>query len=129
MAEILTPQAQALVGFWQNNQYQYAAPVLFSYELTSVARKAVAQKRLTVSEGRIVRDKMLEFPVQLHFDDALLKRAYDLAEQLNRPSAYDAQYLALAERLGCDFWTADEKLFNAVGAALASVRWLGTFSS
>lgn len=71
----------------------------------------------------------LAYPVQLYFDNELLKRAYDLAEQLNRPAAYDAQYLALAERLGCDFWTADEKLFNAVGASLTWVRWLGAFSS
>jgi len=67
--------------------------------------------------------------VTLHFDDALLKRGYVLAEEFNRPTAYDAQYLALAERLACEFWTADERLFNAVTARFASIRWLGNWSS
>ncbi|MBC8099768.1 MAG: type II toxin-antitoxin system VapC family toxin [Armatimonadetes bacterium] len=44
----------------------------------------------------------------------LYRRAYELAEQLSLPTAYDAQYLAVAEHLGCDFWTADERLYNAV---------------
>jgi predicted nucleic acid-binding protein len=58
-------------------------------------------------------------------DDALLRRGLALATQFNRPTAYDAQYLAVAERLGCDFWTADERLYNAVNTQLAWVHWLG----
>jgi predicted nucleic acid-binding protein len=30
----------------------------------------------------------------------------------------DASYLALAESVGCDLWTADGRLVRAVGAAL-----------
>jgi predicted nucleic acid-binding protein len=48
---------------------------------------------------------------------------------LNRPTAYDAQYLALAERLACDFWTADERLFNAASQQLPYVKWVGNLSS
>jgi predicted nucleic acid-binding protein len=61
-------------------------------------------------------------------DTALLKRAYELATQFDRPTAYDSQYLAVAERYQCDFWTADERLFNAVTASLPKVRWLGNVS-
>ena len=61
-------------------------------------------------------------------DDSLLKRAYELATQYNRPTAYDSQYLAVAERLNCEFWTADERLANAVGNDLSWVRWVGNFS-
>lgn len=60
--------------------------------------------------------------------DALLLRAYELATQLSRPTAYDAQYLAVAERFQCDFWTADERLFNAVSNSLTWVKWLGNFA-
>jgi len=53
---------------------------------------------------------------------------YALAAQFNRPAAYDSQYLAVAERLGCEFWTADERLYNAVKTHLSWVKWLGNFT-
>ena len=61
-------------------------------------------------------------------DDPLLRRGYELATQFNRPTAYDAQYLAVAERLQCEFWTVDERLYNAVKQALPWVKWLGNFA-
>jgi predicted nucleic acid-binding protein len=36
--------------------------------------------------------------------------------RLNRAAAYDSFYLALAERLGCNLWTADRRLWQAVSA-------------
>jgi predicted nucleic acid-binding protein len=38
---------------------------------------------------------------------------------------YDATYLVLSQFRGCEFWTADERLFSAVKDELALVRWLG----
>jgi len=38
---------------------------------------------------------------------------------------HDSQYLALAERLECEFWTADERLFNAIVRDFSWIRWLG----
>ncbi|MBN1285209.1 MAG: type II toxin-antitoxin system VapC family toxin [Anaerolineae bacterium] len=66
-------------------------------------------------------------PVHLLMDDDLLRRAYDLATRFNRPTAYDAQYLAVAERLACEFWTADDRLFHAVAGELPWVRRLSDF--
>jgi predicted nucleic acid-binding protein len=48
-----------------------------------------------------------------------------LATRFNRPATYDAHYLALAEMMDCEFWTADERLFNAVRDELSWARWLG----
>ena len=48
-----------------------------------------------------------------------------LTTRFNHPAAYDAHYLALAEMMDCEFWTADERLFNAVRDELSWVRWLG----
>ncbi len=38
---------------------------------------------------------------------------------------YDAHYLALAARLGAEFWTADQRLVNTVQSALPWVRFVG----
>ena len=122
--EALTVQAKGLLQQLQTEQAALHAPYLLRYELIAVSRKAVYQKRVTAEEGLIARDQLLSYPVTLHFDVGLLKRAYELAEIYNRPTAYDAQYLALAERLSCDFWTADERMFNAVYAQFPGIRWL-----
>lgn len=52
-----------------------------------------------------------------------------LATEYNRPTAYDAQYLALAERLSCEFWTVDERLFNGVKDRFSAIRWLGEWQT
>jgi predicted nucleic acid-binding protein len=43
------------------------------------------------------------------------QKAFMWTRQLNQVAAYDSFYLALAESLGCEFWSADKKLANAVG--------------
>ena len=48
---------------------------------------------------------------------------WELAQQYDRPTAYDASYLALAESAGCELWTADGRLVKAVGETLP---WLKT---
>ena len=50
-----------------------------------------------------------------------------LATRFNRPAAYDAHYLALAEMMNCEFWTADRRLFNVVRDELPWVHRLGTY--
>ena len=40
----------------------------------------------------------------------------------NRPEAYDTQYLAVAEREGCEFWTTDSRLYNSVHHTLPWVQ-------
>lgn len=125
--ETLTPQAKGLLHQLQAATVEFHAPMLLRYEVVAVARKAVYQGRITTDIGRGARDQLLTYPVSLHIDDVLLKRAYELAELHNRPTAYDSQYLALAERLKCDFWTADERLFNALNGAFSTMRYLGNW--
>ncbi len=125
--ETLTTEAKGLLQQLRAAQTILNAPALLRYELIAVSRKAVYQAHVTVEQGLIARDQLLSYPVTLHFDDALLKRGYELAEEFNRPTAYDAQYLALAERLSCDFWTADERMFNAMNGKFPMIRWLGNW--
>lgn len=110
---------------WKRGKLTLAAPTLLHYEVIAATRKFVYQKRLTEVEGVTIRETLLGYGLKLYHDKALLRRAYELATQLNRPTAYDSQYLALAERLDTEFWTADERLYNAARASLAYVRWLG----
>jgi predicted nucleic acid-binding protein len=116
--EPLAASAQALLASLVAGKYQIAAPYLFRYELVSVIRKYVVRGRVTLDDAQEMLRGLLREPVEPFADEQLLRRAYELASEHNRPTAYDSSYLALAERLGCEFWTADLKLFNAVSAKL-----------
>lgn len=114
---------------WETHGYQIAAPALFRYEIVAVTRKSVYRGIFTAEEALANREKLMVYPVRLFMDDDLLKREYELATKYNRPTAYDSQYLAVAEKLDCEFWTADERFFNAVKHDLKWVNWLGNFSA
>ena len=127
LVEPFSNAARTLIGELIKSGLEISVPTLFLYEIVAVLRKNTNRGLLTATDAVKYRDVLLAQPVQPIIDHGLLRRAHELAESLNRPSAYDAQYLALAERLNCDFWTADEKLFNAVSGHLGWVKWLGNF--
>lgn len=119
-------QAQQALMLWHAAEVQLAAPRLFRSEITAVVRKVVYQERMTIEQGRAVLSQLLSYPVTLYEDVELLKAAFELAVRFNQPRTYDAQYMALAERLDCIFWTLDERLFNGVRSEFQRIRWLGS---
>jgi predicted nucleic acid-binding protein len=101
---------------WRRDGSELWAPTLWAYEMTSALSKAVRFGQLTPQQG----ERMLQLTQTLGLqlvppDDALMRRAFDWTMRLKRSAAYDSFYLALAERLRCELWTADLRLQNAVG--------------
>ena len=123
--EDYSDEAIRLFQAWKDTEVMIAAPALLQYEIVAVLRKLVFRGSLSVDEALRARETLFRCPVQTLMSDTLLRRGYDLASQFNRPTAYDAQYLAVAEHLGCDFWTADRRLVNAVQSSLDWVYWVG----
>ena len=104
-------------------EVQPVAPALWIYETTSAISKAVHFEQLTNNEGRQALEQVEALRVRLFVPDIEQNRnAYDWTRRLNRASAYDSFYLALAQALECDFWTADRRLFNALRDA--RLKWL-----
>jgi predicted nucleic acid-binding protein len=112
--EPLHEQAKLILSTWQKSGTPLAAPRLFRSEIAAVLRKIVFQSRITHPQGRSLLAQPLADPVTFCEDDDLLMSAYNLAHQFNRPRAYNAQYLALSQRLSSEFWTADERMFNSI---------------
>ena len=54
-----------------------------------------------------------------------LARAMEIAAAAGQPHPYDALYAAVAEALGCEFWTPDRAFQKAVKDQLPFVHWLG----
>ena len=127
VAEEDSDRADALWEQWKEDGVKVVAPALLLFELTSVLRNKVHRGLLNLEEGEKAFDAVHRLPVQVLAPSNLHRRAWELATRFNRPAAYDAHYLALAEMMNCEFWTADERLFNAVRDELSWVRWLGAF--
>ena len=106
------------------------APPLFRPEITSSIRRWLFTSEVSEAYAREALHRSLRFPVLVSDGgDALQIRALALATALNRPRAYDSQYLALAEFNRCELWTADERLVNAAQRKFPWVRWLGDYQS
>lgn len=125
--EPLHTQATQILSTWQTVGERLTAPRLFRSEITAVIRKAVYQQRINPEQGRLMLSQLLIYPLEFHEDDMMLKEAYELAVRFNRPRAYDTQYMALAERLDCELWTADERLVNSTQGQFKRIRWLGNW--
>lgn len=126
--EPLTKLAKQRLAVWERERTHLNAPVFIRCEVVSFIRKAVYQKRLDEADANFPLQVLINYPLDLHMDAALLARVYQLASGFGMVRAYDAQYLALAERLDCEFWTIDEKLVNTVNAALPWVKFLGSWT-
>ena len=112
---------------WLDQDREIIAPHLFEYEVTSALLRKAIRGVLSLDEARGALHTALGMKVALLDPPGLSQQALELAVRFNRPAAYDAHYLALAEHLGCAFWTADERLCNAVRSDFPYIRWLGDY--
>ncbi|MBN2388555.1 MAG: type II toxin-antitoxin system VapC family toxin [Anaerolineales bacterium] len=105
---------------------QPAAPALWAHGTTSAIAKATHFGEITKDEGRWAIDKLNALGVRLFVPDPTQNlAAFEWTLRLQRASAYDSYYLALAEALECDYWTADKRLFNGLqDARLGWMHWI-----
>lgn len=106
---------EELIDGWKKISQDLYAPELWIYEVTSALCKAVRFGGLTDSEANRCLMQALNLGVRtVAADDVQVQSAFAWTMRLNRASAYDSFYLALAESLGCELVTADKHLSNAV---------------
>jgi predicted nucleic acid-binding protein len=107
---------------WLEDRSQLNAPTLIHYDVVNGLYR-LARAGL-MSQPAVSRALVAAFdiPIDVHGDEALHVRASQLATQHRLAATYDAHYLALAERLGVELWTADSRLVNAVSERLPWVR-------
>jgi len=108
--------SENLERFWDRiNQEQITpcAPCLWMSETTSALRVYLAQKQITVKEAEQALRTIYALKVEIIDEDEMLcLRALELAGMLAQSKAHDAVYLATAEKMDTEFWTADQRLSN-----------------
>lgn len=122
-------KADALFDRWAGEEIQLIAPVFFEVETDSILRQKTSLRReLTADQAQRAFASLRALPIKTRHSAEQRERAWEIANDFQFPTVYDATYLALAELSQCEFWTADEKLFKQVRDKLTFVQWLGNYS-
>lgn len=122
---VLLPDNQSIQSLWQSwlsKEIQLVAPTLLFYEVTNALYQQ--QKNKAISPDTIWKtlELTLELPITLINESNLHLKAREIAMQYNLPATYDAHYLALADWMKIDFYTADIKLVNSLKAF--KLKWI-----
>ena len=119
-------QAQAVLREHVAGRLHLKAPALLPYELSNAVWQAERRGRITRAQA----DEILQALVGLDIEIVPQEwgEMLPLARRFER-SAYDAAYLALAEKTGEPLVTGDERLYNAVHSQLDWVVWIGDYAA
>jgi len=116
-------QATTLVLDWKRQGVTFVAPALWSYEVSTVLRKAVIADYLPPDELDFALEQVWNINIQdVPASLALHQQALAWAERLGQSKTYDSAYLAVAESLQSEFWTADRPLTKS--AQRAGAHWV-----
>jgi predicted nucleic acid-binding protein len=113
---------RALWDQWDAAHRQLAAPNLLFYEVTNALYRYQKLGYMTTQSVELALEAALTLPLHVQWEADLHRRALALARRFALPAAYDAHYLAVAEYLGGELWTADRKLADAVQSELPWVN-------
>ena len=117
--------ADRRIDAWRGERAIVAAPRLWNYEVTSGLRRALWRKLITQLEEALSLLEALELEL-IDPSPALNRGALRWADRLGQSKAYDGHYVTLAEEFKAQFWTADERLRNALaGRGMAWAHWIG----
>ncbi len=123
--EVQSDKAIGLWAEWMRSGVKIIAPPLLRYEVASALWRKVVRSVVELEDARRCLQEVLSLDIEFLDLPELPLRALDLAARFRRPATYDTHYLALAELMKAEFWTADERLYNAVRKGFPHIRWLG----
>jgi predicted nucleic acid-binding protein len=103
---------------WSEREQQIVAPTLLYYEVANALYQYQRQQYLAAELAEQALAASLSLPIRLYGDSGLHLSAKRFAERFALSATYDAHYLALADRLGAEFWSADRRLAEKVQAQL-----------
>lgn len=114
---------------WHKASVTMHAPELWLAEATSVIRRLVYHKLISLEQGEAAMEDLFALGIEtVHLDLELYQQAFKWAERLRQSKIYDSLYIALAEHLHAELWTADKRLVNAVNQLGENwIHWVGEY--
>ena len=117
-------KARVLLESWNREGRRLAAPHLLPPEVANTLHRRVVSGDMEQGQAVLLVERLLTSPLELHDPPHLHTRALELASELGQGAVYDSHYLALAESLGCELWTADGRFHRAAGTVFDAVHSL-----
>ncbi len=102
-------KAIALRQDYRNGTHELLAPDIFPVEVAHGLARAERRRIIRPPQGLALLTDVMLTPPQFYVYLPLLLRAFNIASQA-RVGVYDCLYVALAEREGCGFIKADDRL-------------------
>lgn len=124
--EPYTPHARMLFADLLKARRRIYGPTLLPIEMVNVIRKRMRADRMSLERVSALLDDFLSYPITIAQPESIHHRALALTERFSL-GGHDAHYVALAEMLGCNFWTGDQRLMRAIGGRLPFVRFVGDY--
>ena len=121
--------AQSISRSWANNGIQAAAPYLMPVEVANALHRRVVRGELAVEDAVRLLEYLLASGIELRDDSNLHGRALQVSSRLRQGAVYDPHYLALADILDCEYWTADESFYRSAAPSAQNVHWIGEFAA
>jgi len=107
---------------WQDGGSRLVAPALLHYEVVNAFYQYQRHGKLGAGAVDSSLAMVTSLPIEVTSDALLHQDALTLARELELPAAYDAHYLALAQRLDGEVWTMDRKLARHVEGRFPDLR-------
>jgi predicted nucleic acid-binding protein len=117
-----TLRAQKLVLRLFRERTEIIAPTMMKMEIGSILRKKWSRKLIGHEELNELWSKFLTLPIIYIQESHIYELAWEVADANKLVHLYDAIYIAISD--GIPFWTADERLVNAVSKSNAILKLL-----
>lgn len=107
---------------WRSSETDLVAPSLLRFEVTNAFHRMRLAGNIADDLAAELLLLALDLPIRYVSDTRLHQDALALAGRFRLAAAYDAHYVALAQHLGAELWTADKRLYNALHPHMDLVR-------
>src|ERR1019366_3616285 len=114
LTEADSPKAVAVRADYRNHLLELLVPDIFPVEVAHALTRAERKGLIKPPQATRLLADVLSTPMPFHPCQLLLARAVAISSAM-RCGVYDCLYVALAEREGCEFITADGKLVKNLG--------------
>jgi predicted nucleic acid-binding protein len=115
LPEADSDKAEALVRDFQQQIHELITPDIYLIECAHALTRAHRKGLLTEAEAETKFTLLSDTSPPLVLHIPLLARAFEISLQA-RIGVYDCLYVALAEAMGCELVTADDKLVKNLGS-------------